>query len=218
MAERNNCPFCDLPDEPAIPYNVRRPVDGGDVSIMTGLGMLMPGHLLTVTKEHLTSFAQMDREWLKEFNESLQKHLEYLSKFFGTYVTVEHGSDNIDRYGSGGCIVHAHQHLIPDLEVGEHMQEQLPWEQLDSYEDLAELRGRPYIYLGKLGMHYAVANPKLQGQWTRRQIAEVRGLDNWDWMLEQGAFNLIATFVKLNEFPDRKLMLDIKNDKVEFIE
>jgi len=55
---------------------------------------------------------------------------------------VEHGSDNIVGRGSGGCIEHAHIHLIPaDDDVGAQVQEELLWQRLDTYEDLSEFKG-----------------------------------------------------------------------------
>jgi diadenosine tetraphosphate (Ap4A) HIT family hydrolase len=218
MAESIDCPFCDLSDKPKSPFDVNEQIGEGNISAMPALGMLMPGYLLAVTKEHKTSFSQLGGDELVETDRSLQNYLSYLSNFFGTYVQVEHGSDNISACGSGGCIEHAHQHLIPDLAVGEHMQKQLPWQQLDRYEDLVDFRGQPYIYLGKLGMHYILSDPQLPGQWTRRQIAEVWGLDSWDWALGQGAINLVVTLAKMKKFTDRKLDIDIKNDSVNFIE
>jgi hypothetical protein len=67
-------------------------------------------------------------------------------------------------------------------------------------------------------MHYILSDPQLPGQWTRRQIAEVWGLDSWDWALGQGAINLVVTLAKMKKFTDRKLAIDIKNDSVNFIE
>lgn len=217
MAAHEQCPFCDSSETPASPFDVRLPLQER-AALIPALGMLMPGYLLAVTDEHTTSFAQLDRVRLRNTDNALQKSEQYLQKHFGAYVRVEHGSDNITACGSGGCIEHAHQHLIPDLRVGELIHKKLPWQQLDSYEDIAEFRGKPYIYLGRLGLHYVVPEPQLPGQWTRRQIAEVWGLDHWDWALSQGALNLLKTFVELNVFPEKKLLVDIANDSIAFAE
>jgi diadenosine tetraphosphate (Ap4A) HIT family hydrolase len=217
-SEESSCPFCNLSDSPKSPFDVNEQIGNCNVSMVPALGMLMPGYLLAVTNEHITSFAQLGKGNLTEVNKSMQDYQDYLATFFGTYVRIEHGSDNIIECGSGGCIDHAHQHLVPDLEVSNFIQGKLPWQQLSCYEDIADFRGHPYIYLGKLGLHFVVADPKLPGQWTRRQIAEVMGLDNWDWALGQGALNLLITFAKLKKFMDRKLVVDIKNDSIEYVE
>ena len=166
------------------------------------LGMLVPGYLLAITRDHHTSFAQLDRQRLSAINQRLNLYESMLEERFGRYFRVESGSDSITTHGSGGCIDHAHMHLIPaDEDVGLHIQEQLPWQQLDSYEDLAEFRDNPYIYLGRLAMHYVVPDPRLHGQWARRQVATVRGLEEWDWAVDPGEDELHATLERLEDFP-----------------
>jgi len=179
------CPFCDSSSHRGIEFGFSFPLDDeGDVYITPDHGMLMPGHLLAVTEKHLTSFAQIKEDRLSAVDWRLSRLEKSLAPQFGSYFRLEHGSDNLNGNGSGACIEHAHTHLVPaDEDIGDHIQDALLWERLDEYEDLAEFRGSPYVYLGRLATHYVAANPKLPGQWVRRQIAEVRGLDNWDWAL-----------------------------------
>lgn len=165
--------------------------------------MLIPGYLLTVTNEHMTSLANIDRDKLADIDESLTKAERELEPIFGSYFRLEHGSDNITFCGSGGCIDHAHQHLVPaDEDVGEHISKQLAWERLDTFEDLTDFKGKPYIYLGRQGVHYVVSQPELPGQWGRRQITEIReGQKPWDWAVYSGDIELAATLKGIKRAP-----------------
>jgi len=201
----DDCPFCDLPENPQSAFDATSLINvEGDIFLKPDLGMLIPGHLLAVTRDHLTSFAQLPRDRLNELDVRLNLYQAGLTERFGSYFRVEHGSDNIDGHGSGACIEHAHTHLIPaDEDVGPYIQEQLPWQKLDAYEDLTEFRGAPYIYLGRLATHYVVPDPQLSGQWARRQVAAVRGLEQWDWALAEATNQLQATNEGLRDFPLR---------------
>jgi len=203
MTRTEDCPFCDLHTKEPAPFDVSTPIDEvGDVILKPDKGMLMPGYLLAVTSKHLTSFAQLQPERLAAVDNRLSLYEQELQKRFGQYFRLEHGSDNVTQAGSGSCIDHAHMHLVPaDEDVGPVVQEALPWEQIESYADLAEFRGRPYVYLGRLASHFVVPEPKLPGQWVRRQIAVVRGLDHWDWAVCSSSDELQETLVKLEDFP-----------------
>lgn len=194
--EVNDCPFCGISNGPRSSFDLSTPIDEhGDVLLRPDLGMLMPGHLLAITEGHLTSFAQLGSERLRVVDELLNSYETTLAQQFGKYFRIEHGSDNIKMRGSGACIDHAHTHLVPaDEDVGPYIQDQLPWQELDSYEDLSEFKGSPYVYLGRLAMHYVIPDPRLNGQWVRRQVAAVRGLEHWDWALFDSSNEIHATF------------------------
>lgn len=195
---QENCIFCEVLPNPRSAFDVSQPIGNGNVSIMPTLGMLLPGYLLAVSREHITSFAQLSSDRLQEVDGSLANIDTQLSPLFGDYFRCESGSDNVAQFcGSGGCIDHAHQHLVPAADVGTHILKALPWEQMDAYEDIAAYRGKPYIYLGKAGLHYIVPEPNLPGQWMRRQLADIRNLRSWDYALDPGLNNLNETLTKL---------------------
>lgn len=199
LRQVEGCPFCISSKDSRVPFDEEFPFDEHeDLAIKPDLGMLMPGHLLVITQAHLTSFAQLDRERLSTIDEQLSLYEPALASSFGNYFRIEHGSDNLRAHGSGGCIEHAHIHLIPaDEDAGPYIQAQLPWEQLDQYDDLVELRDRPYIYLGRSSMHFVIPDPNLSGQWARRQVAAVRGLEQWDWALFNADDDLRITYEAL---------------------
>lgn len=195
-----DCTFCDVMPDPQSAFDVNQSIDSTGVSIMPTIGMMLPGYLLAVTDAHMTSFAQMNNGELTKVDDALTVIEDELTPLFGGYFRLESGSDNVRlSCGSGGCIDHAHQHLVPATDVGAYILDKLPWKQLDAYEELAAYRGRPYIYLGMAGLHNVVAEPGLPGQWMRQQLATVRDLPVWDWALDPGRENLLETFAKVKE-------------------
>lgn len=204
------CVFCDPPmDAREVgTFDFAVPVATGQIAVKAALGMMRPAYLLGVTKEHVTSFAQLEEEALSEIDQAFtkveQRTLKRLgrSRFGGkqvyeSYVRLEHGSDNVDScgLGAGACVVHAHQHLIPATAVTADLmlddQHGIAWRELDSYQDLAELRGEPYLYVGHEGSHYAAVNPGVVSQWGRRIIAKEDHRTDWDWALNHRAQNLM---------------------------
>jgi hypothetical protein len=197
---QEDCAFCTLPAQPRSPYDETWRL-GDDAYIVPALGTLMTGNILAATARHYTSFAQLGRESLAESNQLLEDVLGRLGDRFGQYFCTEHGSDNLEVAGPGGCMAHAHQQLFPDTEAGTSIFSQFEWQRLGQYEDLVDFQGRPYIYLGFLGCHYVVDNPPhLISQWTRRQVAQslakrdpLRDPDNWDWLTYDGDQHLAQT-------------------------
>jgi hypothetical protein len=213
----DGCPFCVGFESQYELFDIGQPLGSGNVVLKPALGMMLPGYFLGVTENHLTSFAQLDNDKLAEVDETLAFHEKYLGSKFGQYFRLEHGSDNITDCGSGGCIEHAHQHLIPSPVSAELIKDELPWEQLDTYADLADFRGQPYIYLGHLGLHYAVANPSLPSQWVRRKVAEAEGLEEWDWAMYHGVDELMSTFWAIRNFPRGRVIWKPESDVVEWL-
>ncbi len=202
LSRLTDCELCSTQDSPENIADAYWPINAsGDVGFKIDGSPLAAGHILAVTKAHLTSFAQLSPSELTEVDARLTEHEGELAEIFGDYFRLEHGSDNVRSYGgSGGCIDHAHIHLVPaEEDVGPVLQDQLPWQRLDSLKDLAWFRNRPYIYLGRLAAHYVVPEPKLAGQWVRRQTAAIRGIDVWDWALSKNDSKVLETMSRIGE-------------------
>jgi diadenosine tetraphosphate (Ap4A) HIT family hydrolase len=207
-----DCVFCTQGEGDIGAFDFGYTLGEGHIVLKPALGMMIPGYFLTVTAKHLTSFAQLPPEALTEIDRTLTQNETYLAPKFGEYFRVEHGADNVTTCGSGGCIDHAHQHLIPAMDVADYAKGLLPWEQLDRFEDLTEFQGEPYIYMGRRDEHYVVPNPDLPSQWIRRQIAEVRGLEHWDWAAYHGAAELFITYLRLGSFPVGRMFFGLDRD------
>lgn len=234
------CPFCDIGQgkERSL-FDRAQPIGNGKFYLTPTVGMMLPGYFLVATRSHDTSFAQRGEGDLALIDHELTRVTDRLRRCFGSYFRLEHGSDNVTECGSGGCLDHAHTHLAPaDEDVGEYMLRQLPWQEIDSYTELREFRGEPYIYLGRSAIqgeqerHYVVSNPNLPGQWVRRQIAAVRGSttrefygerifestigEDADWALHPAAENLSLTMVFLRAVPRGRASLRLSGREQDF--
>lgn len=165
-----------------------------DVVIVPTVGMLLPGYLLAVTRTHVESFAQLDPEVLATAWDWIQKRVDQLSFAYGSYLLFEHGSGGTQP--SGGCVSHAHLHLIPGVrEQEEVLIEALHAQPMDLTE-LSSFANNNYALIQGAGMHIAT-DTDLPSQWIRRRVAEALGTpENYDWALFPGEENLKKT---LNE-------------------
>jgi diadenosine tetraphosphate (Ap4A) HIT family hydrolase len=202
----DDCPYCSniplgtavAPPRPATPFDqvlVRHP----RVVVTPTLGMLTPGYLLAITTEHLSSFGCLGEEELaQDVMPSVNKVLSDLRPVFGSYLIFEHGSSEVAPF-QGGCLTHAHLHLIPYPEhaVGVLM-DALPWEPLSSMVALATECGSEYAYLSFGGASWLCREPGLPGQWIRRIVAPPIGSgDEWDWGVFPGTQHLGDTIRRL---------------------
>jgi len=219
-----DCAFCDRPEnlETVNAFDIAMPIADGEIALKGALGMLRPGYMLGVTREHVTSFAQLPESVLTDADDAFTAHEDRLRQTlrYPGYIRLEHGSDNISScgLGAGACVMHAHQHLIPDTgATAQHMVEQGPeWTRLDDYNELTDMRGEPYLYVGHKGGHYVATNPAVRSQWGRRIVAAEDGHAEWDWALLDGGINLLQTWLSLGYLPQGRLRFSIARDQMLF--
>ena len=210
-----DCAFCDEPEQKLTvsPFDVAMPLAGGQIALKAALGMLRPGYMLGVTREHTTSFAQLSPKTLVEVDGAftdVEARLQTSLRYDG-YIRLEHGSDNVDScgLGAGACVVHAHQHLIPATEATTErmLEEGIEWQELNEYSQLSELKGKPYLYVGYEGKHHVIPAPKIRSQWGRRILAAEDGHTDWDWVLFSGTINLLQTWISLRMIPQGQMIV-----------
>lgn len=157
--------------------------------VMPDIRQIVPGHLLLLTKEHLTCFAQVPAEWEVEFCEIRHQVLDYVQKRWTNPFLFEHGSPS-QLMTSGVCIHHAHIHIIPQrVPVIEEMQE---------YGELiaSHVQGCPFewmlrhkrgisdylFYQDQGGLGYLVLLERSPPQqFIRRVVAEHLSIYDWNW-------------------------------------
>jgi hypothetical protein len=173
---------------------------GPEVVLVPTVGMIVPGYLMAVTTTHRHNFGQLGAATLRtEVQPWLSQQLADLAAIFGEdYVVFEHGSaSEAERYG--GCVVHAHLHLVPGgSELGELLLGPGDWDEIQRLEDLAGFANSGYAFLAFGGRKWAMSKPSFAGQWVRREIACWAGVpDEWDWQLFRGEKNLDVTLRSL---------------------
>ncbi|HEY4778295.1 MAG TPA: hypothetical protein VIH47_01730 [Solirubrobacterales bacterium] len=202
----DSCPLCagiDFDGQRGAPLSgspfdqvIRR---GPGVVLAPTVGSILPGYLMAISADHLLSFGMLGSERLREEIEPwLAERLAELSPVFGEYVVFEHGSAGEDDR-QGGCVAHAHMHLVPagpDLARGILDGEE--WQSVGAFSDIAAFAEAGYAYLGAAGRSWVLPEPGFPGQWVRRRIASWAGRpDEWDWGVFRGEPQLAETFERL---------------------
>lgn len=202
------CPYCSNisgvgqrpPDSTArTPFDTALAIGETTVLVPT-VGVIVPGYLLAVTREHVLSFAQLPGESLRAVERWLEQLLPTLSESFGEYLVFEHGSGGWRKQaGSGACLVHAHLHLIPGFS---HMTSLLARDlcasRLESLEQLTAMSNDNYVLMGRPDHWYATEKIDLPGQWIRRRVAAELGRpDEYDWAVFPGDDELAQTLCRI---------------------
>lgn len=190
-----DCPFCTkiIRGDSASAFD-RKLAEHKLFVVTPALGMLVPGYLLLIAKEHVPSLARLGPTGLHAIDRWVDRHLPRWAARFGDYFWFEHGMGA--GSAAGACIAHAHLHLIPAGAAVDPIEAALPWQRLASYQTLARLGDRAYAYLGRPGGHGVVPEPSLPGQWVRRQTAHALHLDHWDWAAYSGERELRTTLTR----------------------
>jgi diadenosine tetraphosphate (Ap4A) HIT family hydrolase len=174
---------------------------GPHAVLVPTLGMLVPGYLMAVTTRHLTSFGALGSDCLANIvGPWVTSTLSHLGQTFSEYLVFEHGAGDVGA-ARGGCVVHAHLHLIPgDRRLLEMVLNDGEWVETAALSDMASHATDGYAFVSQGERAWYIPRPTFPGQWIRRRVAEWAGRPHeWDW----GAFphkdNLAATFSKLAE-------------------
>ncbi|GAA4262320.1 hypothetical protein GCM10022255_098520 [Dactylosporangium darangshiense] len=192
------CPFCDkvIAGRNRTAFDVPL-ADLGAFLLAPALGMFVPGYLLLVARDHVPSFAHLGAEGLAAVEAWRRRRLPGLGERFGEYFAFEHGMGAPADGRTGACLDHAHLHLVPSAAGAKVIADALPWEEIPSYEALADARGVRYSYFGRGDRHLVVRDVDLPSQWVRRQTACALGLDTWDWAAYAGELELAVTLAKV---------------------
>ena len=81
--------------------------------VVPTVGMIVPGWLLLLTKEHVPNMATIPASWHAEMSDLLRQAKALLSRHFSPPFVFEHGADPKHKVNCGSCVDHAHLHLIP---------------------------------------------------------------------------------------------------------
>lgn len=149
---RNNsfnaeCRFCTLPES----WRIIR--ESPNFVTQMGLGPLMEGYALILTRTHLSCFSELDRDQLDEFLQTLELIQRAQRKAYQHSLFFEHGR-------SGSCVpegqgedlcYHAHLHLIPsEIELARLVAADFELEQLNDWDEVTRAYQRdmrPYILI-----------------------------------------------------------------------
>jgi diadenosine tetraphosphate (Ap4A) HIT family hydrolase len=148
--------------------------------ILPALGPIVLGHVLVVTRDHITSLGQTGRSTIDEYEALVESVIRRPGYSRRDLLEAEHGSS--DQESAGACITHAHVNLIPGLgslvEVLDHELPRLPIE--PSPAGLL-FPPPPYIFMRAADHVRLFRAHDVGSQRIRRAIFERLSRDDWDW-------------------------------------
>lgn len=165
--------------------------------VVAGLGAFRAPYFLVVPVRHVLSFAALTRAELLEADEVLTVLLAKFAYAGVRLVNFEHGSSGSNP--SGGCIAHAHLHVMAsDVYLRKDLQSEFKTVDVSMLSTLSDLaHGVSYLY-----WHEPEASPifietesiRLPSQYFRRCIAaKTNGVDVWDWAVQPACDLVVKT-------------------------
>jgi len=160
--------------------------------VKVGIGILAPGHVMIITKEHVPCFAELPKQLIKEFTSLKNKVIENLKLNFADPIIYEHGI-----YGQS--INHAHLHFLPrknkyfDLSnIKQVLFTDIKSTSIGNMQQLADIHAKEnsYFYLeidGTKSVYHTKG--KEAGKYIFRKefarLTGLKGLENWKSMTEE---------------------------------
>jgi diadenosine tetraphosphate (Ap4A) HIT family hydrolase len=157
-------------------------------SVIPSVGALAAGHVLVIPNEHRLNLVLVPADELAELAELAAATYRTLrATYHMPVIAFEHGSLD-DWKRSGGCLDHAHLHLLP---LGAEFQSKIAgfpgrWRAVDERGvlDVAAgyiASGSGYLSLWD-GHKWWLRSGEVRAQELRRSIAAAQGTpDRWDW-------------------------------------
>lgn len=168
--------------------------------VIPTLGALVEGYLLVLSKAHYESIRQIPKEFFSEFDEVVDKVKSVIRSTYGKdSVCFEHGAASCSNK-FGGCIDHAHLHVVPCSEtlsgtIQEFGMELMP---IPSRAALTDVVGRrqPYLYWEDSDeSKYVIQGDFIPSQFFRKIIADYYSVaEQWDWRQYLNLENLQKTY------------------------
>lgn len=152
-------------------------------------GMVVPGHLLIIPKEHINGFAEFSIKKLNEVKEFAEKISTKIEKYMKTNVIFfEHGSLQEGRHPKS--IVHAHLHIIPynlTQESYEKIINGCQLKKIRTYEEIKDVEHKDYCYFKDgYGNRYLSDSIDFPRSIIFRVIAQQEGLEpDYEWREEK---------------------------------
>jgi diadenosine tetraphosphate (Ap4A) HIT family hydrolase len=167
-----------------------------DYYLIPSISPLVEGHLLLLPKEYYHSCAASYSENGDSFEQAFITAYLYLSRTYCPPILFEHGAAVASS--GGASVEYAHLHLVP---VQYSYQESifsiilgdLPVRFNNGIQETLGLlpQEEAYILCGNVKRVLSCSVERIPSQYMRRVVAEVLGLDSWDWreMVNWNQFN-----------------------------
>jgi ATP adenylyltransferase len=196
-----NCGYCSgflnpqSDDRNAI-WNTRL-VESENFVVVPTLGMLLPGWLLIISKDHYLSIGALDNDLYQELEQVKASVQKDLREMFQAPIFFEHGPCTPTET-AGACIDHAHLHAVPlSFDLFQDLATHYPYRKVKGLQTLKGYFEKHISYLfyeNQKGEAYLFKAKQVPGQLFRRLIAKRLGMpDLWDWSVYEGVENIEKT-------------------------
>lgn len=204
MPQDNGCEICQEFASRTCPFlsppKCRLLYDGADFAVFPSLGSFVEGYLLVCPKDHIPSSAWLDQEGLSNLERLLTTVKHIVRNHYTDPVVFEHGMTKCGE-NAGGCIDHAHLHVVPGtVDLVGILAEQFVPEVLSNWLELSTWRTRPYLLAQPNRGPTIICEVRgsLPGQFLRRRVAAALGVpDIWDWGAYLGIREIHQTIERL---------------------
>lgn len=192
------CELCtEFADPRTAPFGVNRTIyRSADTVAMPTLGCFRAGYILVCPITHVTSTAQLGAPGFRRFITDLRHLRTTVEATYGPSVVFEHGMRTHDQR-AGGCVDHAHMHLLPANDaVAMSLAAALEGGERSMLSELRSWRDEAYLMASGLASEsiQVIRSPRVRSQHLRRISAGALGLsDRYDWGLFPQAETMTAT-------------------------
>ncbi len=172
--------------------------------VIPTLGPVAECHLLLLPKQHVSSFALLSKEQLKEAECLIQKICNIVNKKYGNSIVFEHGTLDRSIQASASCN-HAHMHivscnrsLIPFL-----INDGLQLRKLEGLDELCEQQNRrlPYFYYCENNLEAYIMDDIIRmSQYMRILVARVlNSPQKGNWKENLGLSEVITMIIQIED-------------------
>lgn len=172
-------------------------------AVIPTLGALVEGYLLVVSKKHYECIGKLPDDLLLELDKVVDKVKSVIwSVYKENVVCFEHGAISCSNK-FGGCVDHAHLHIVPCNDVLSSMikdcgMELVPIDSTDTLSHIAD-KNQPYLYWEDSdGRKFVIQDGFIPSQFFRKIIASYYSVaEQWDWRQDLNLENLLKTYQTL---------------------
>jgi len=171
---KENCLFCN--------YNlIKEDIlwESENFFVKVGVGILAPGHVMMVSKNHLSCFGELPKNLFKEFSNFKEELFNSIKSNFSEPLIYEQGA-----YGQS--VEHAHLHILPMktdyfnlINIGDKILRDLKSTKIDDIFQIIDIFGKygSYMYLEENGNKQIFHTLGIKKGYTfRKEIAMHTGL------------------------------------------
>jgi non-canonical purine NTP pyrophosphatase (RdgB/HAM1 family) len=209
--EKQECPFCiefeDINKSlfySMTDYKIKNRIlyEDNDFIVLIPLGQFVEGGLLLLTKEHIHSFAHLDKEKYALLNNLVERIKSVIHEVFGVVPIIFEHSSSINRSKGKCCVDHAHFNIFPvDIDITEYITDRISSLIVDINE-LSKLKfyDNGYLYVDSVKNGKLIFDGKnVPTQLIRQHLTHRLGCqDRWHWKDYLGIEEIKQTLSKLS--------------------